>query len=95
MHFREQYRAAAEDAHQRIVDGNARILLSPPKAGEIAMAKDEFRRVKDAQDGWEHKAYTQNIKCEDCGITIPYGERDTYYSSRRCVRCEAKFNDDE
>lgn len=59
------------------------------------MAKDEFRSVKDAQAVWEHKAYAQKIKCKDCGITIPYGEQDTFYSSGRCVRCEAKFNDDE
>ena len=46
--------------------------------------KDEWM---EARDGWESKAFHEDIKCARCGMRIPYGEQDVYHDTGMCGHC--------
>lgn len=55
----------------------------------------EKSRLVEAEDNWISKARAERVACEICGATIPYSDREVYYSTKMCSSCEHNSNTDE
>jgi len=44
---------------------------------------------------WDSLARAKGYKCESCGIAIPFGEREIYFESKLCGRCNHTLSKDD
>jgi len=55
----------------------------------------EKDRLIEAEDNWLRKAKAERLSCSACGITIPYCDREVYFSTGRCGHCEHELSKDD
>lgn len=55
----------------------------------------EKSRIEDREEAWSRKAAYEGYKCNRCGSSIPYDERDVYFETKQCGYCAHQSSKDD
>jgi len=59
-------------------------MLSAKQEAAMSKTKDE---IEEAQDAWTLAARGEGYRCDVCGCTPPYEERETFFETSLCRAC--------
>ena len=58
------------------------------------MGREKEAQIR-AEDNWMAKANAEGYACSMCGVTIPYCDREVYFSTGMCGHCDGVLSKDD
>ena len=55
----------------------------------------EKGEIIEKEEAWKAKAKFEKLKCSECSITVPYGDREIFYETGKCAYCNHLLNKDD